>query len=58
MNIHNIPCTFIPITLFKDSDIIPISPKVKGSTLGWYVNRRWVSYNQIRNAIKTSKYEK
>lgn len=52
MNIHNIPCTFIPFTLFKDSDIIPISPKVKGSTLGWYVNRRWVSYNQIRNAIK------
>ena len=35
--------------------LLPIAKKVKGSTLGWYVNRRWVSYNQLRNAIRSFK---
>jgi len=51
INIYDILCVFIPMSLFKENSFIPFRPKVKGSTLGWYINRKWVSYNQIKKAI-------
>ncbi len=52
MNIYNTPCVFIPMELFTYNSIIPVPAKVKGSTLGWYVNRKWVSYNQVVKATR------
>lgn len=55
IEIYNTPYQFIPMDLFTSKNFLPIAKKVKGSTLGWYVNRRWVSYNQLRNAIRSFK---
>lgn len=52
INIHGIECVFIPMCLFTNKQLLPIKPKVKGSTLHWYVNRKYISYNQIKKAIK------
>ncbi|HRH59172.1 MAG TPA: hypothetical protein PL045_01315 [Chitinophagaceae bacterium] len=52
IKIFDTECTFMPICLFAPNNFLPLQPKVKGSTLGWYVQRRWVSYNQIKAAIK------
>lgn len=52
MIIHGSECVFMPMDLFLANSLFPLSAKVKGSTLGWYVNRRFVSYNQIRSAIR------
>ena len=29
-----------------------IKPKIKNSTLGWYVEGTWVSYNQLKKILK------
>jgi hypothetical protein len=50
--VYDINCQFIPIELYTDKAFLPIPKKVKGSTLGWYINRKWVSYNQIRQSIR------
>ena len=42
---------FSGTALFAANKFIPLKPKVKGSTLHWYVNRKYVSYNQIKKAI-------
>ncbi len=52
MDIHGVECVFMPMCLFTDKQFLPIEPKVKGSVLHWYVNRKYVSYNQIKEAIK------
>lgn len=54
MIIHGIECVFMPMELFVENKFLPLLPKVKGSTLGWYVNRKWVSYNQIKKIILSS----
>lgn len=51
MKIHGVDCVFMPMCLFSDKSFLPIPTKVKGSTLGWYVNRKFVSYKQIKKAI-------
>ena len=55
MNINGVQCEFIPMVLFTGESIMPVPAKVKGSTYGWYINRKWVSYNQIKKAINDSK---
>lgn len=52
MKIHGVDCVFMPMELFTDNNFLPNKKTVKGSTLGWYVNRKFVSYNQIRDAIR------
>ena len=51
MNINGVDCVFMPMELFKADSFLPIDKKVKGSTLGWYVNRRFVSYWKIKKAL-------
>ena len=53
MKIHGVDCVFMPMELFTGNNFLPNKKIVKGSTLGWYVNRKFVSYNQIRAAIKS-----
>jgi hypothetical protein len=50
--INGVECSFLPIELFIGNNIIPVKRVVKGSTLGWYINRKFVSYKQIKKAIK------
>ena len=52
MSIHSVDCLFIPVDLFLGNNLFPLNKKVKGSTLGWYVHRKFISYNKIRSAIK------
>jgi len=51
INIYGKTCYFRPMELYVDYQILPLGKKIKGSTLGWYVNRRFVSYNQIKKSI-------
>lgn len=43
---------FIPVELYNDKSLFPLPKKAKGSTLGWHVCNKFVSYWQIKNAIK------
>lgn len=52
MKIHGINCVLMPMELFVDYQFLPLNKIVKGSTLGWYVNRKFISYWQIKKAIK------
>lgn len=51
MKIYGIDCIFMGTVLFLSGRFIPLTPKVKGSTLHWYINRRYISYNQIKHSI-------
>ena len=42
---------FTRIQLYGNK-FLPLKRYVKGSTLGWYTQGVFVSYNQIRNTIK------
>jgi len=53
IKIHDIDCIFIPIELFVSHKLMPLEKKIKGSTLGWNVKRKFISYNQIKEIIKT-----
>ena len=52
MNIIGIDCTFMAMSLFVGNNLFPVEAKVKGSTLGWYINRKWISYKQIKKVIQ------
>ena len=54
IKIHGVDCVFIPMELFAGCQFMPLDKKLKGSTLGWYVRRKFVSYNQIKKAITDS----
>ena len=55
--INGIECKYYPpSTIFIPSQFLPLTTKVKGSTLGWNI-KGWVSYNQIKKAIKTTTNE-
>jgi hypothetical protein len=43
---------FMPLDLFNEKDLLPLPRKIKGSTLGWNVCNGFVSYWQIKKAIK------
>lgn len=51
MKINNVDCVFMPMCLFVVNKFLPLIPKIKGSTLCWYVGRKYVSYNQIKREI-------
>lgn len=51
MIIHGTKCIFMPMELFAENNLFPLKKVVKGSTLGWHVNRKFVSYWQIKKAI-------
>ena len=36
IRIDEVDCLFIPMDLFLGNNLIPLHPKVKGSTLDWY----------------------
>lgn len=44
-------CDFIPMELFVN-DFLPVKKCIVNGSLGWYVNRRFVSYRKIKKAIK------
>lgn len=52
IKINGVDCVFMPMELFLGNSIIPLNKVVKGSTLGWYVGRKFVSYNKIKKGIK------
>ncbi len=54
ININGTDCIFMPMELFVADQFLPLGKKVKGSTLGWYVKRKFVSYNQVKKLIKKS----
>ena len=53
MNINGMACIFIPMELYLGNDFMPIPRHLKknGTAIHWYVNRKYVSYNQIRECI-------
>lgn len=51
MNIHNVECYLHKINLYTNG-LAPHKRADKPSTIGWYINRKFVSYQQIKNAIK------
>ena len=46
-----ITLTARPLALYIDNDLFPKNPVVKGSTLGWYIERQFISYNQLKNIL-------
>ncbi len=38
--------------LYAENYFVPLPAKVKGSTLGWYIRRKFVSYQQLKKAIQ------
>lgn len=50
MIINGVDCVFIPLSLFVGNNLFPTKPNVEKG-LRWRVNRKWVSYKQIKNAI-------
>jgi DNA mismatch repair ATPase MutL len=53
INIHGEDCVFIPMDLFLNNLFpLPKHTKKNRNILYWYVNRKYVSYNQIKKAIQ------
>lgn len=50
MIIHGVECTFSPMNLYVGNNLFPEQPNADNG-LRWRVNRKWVSYKQIKNAI-------
>lgn len=46
--INGVNLTLLKTELYVENNLLPVKKKVKGSTLGWYVNRKFISYNQIK----------
>jgi hypothetical protein len=58
MNIYNDGYTWMPPKDLYYHTLKPLPVKVKGSTLGWYIKRTWVSYNQLKEAAELFKKNK
>jgi len=52
INIEGAECMWYPPgTLFTPKQLILVKAVVKGSTLGWYVDRKFVSYFQLKKLV-------
>jgi hypothetical protein len=54
MEIYGTRCSYIPVELWTDG-IVPLKKIAKGTTIGWYVKRKFVSVFQIHKAIRNVK---
>ena len=41
----------VKCSLYLENHCVPLPAKAKGSTPGWYIGRKFVSYNQLKKAI-------
>jgi hypothetical protein len=48
--IDGFKCLFIPMELFTKG-LFPVKKCLNNNSLGWYVNRKFVSYKQIKKSI-------
>ena len=51
MVIHGVECIFIPMELYVGNELLPQKPNADRG-LRWRVNRKWVSYRQIKRRIE------
>jgi hypothetical protein len=56
LKINDKEVLFIPLELFT-TKFLPVRKCLNNNSLGWYVNRKFVSYRKIKNVIKTKKNE-
>jgi hypothetical protein len=49
--INGVECLFVPLDLFT-TGLMPVKRTQVNNSLGWYVNRKFVSYNKIKAVIK------
>lgn len=49
--INGVECQFKPMELFTNG-LFPVNKCLNNGSLGWYVKRKFVSYKQIKDAIK------
>ena len=49
--INEVECLFMPMDLFTTS-FLPVKKCVVNGSIGWYVKRKFISYNKIKKAIK------
>lgn len=54
LKVDNTEVLFIPLDLFT-TRFLPVKRCLSNGSLGWYVNRKFTSYKQIKNAIKNNK---
>jgi hypothetical protein len=52
--INGIECLFIPMELYT-TGLMPVKKCLNNNSLGWYINRKFVSYRQIKKAITAAK---
>jgi hypothetical protein len=57
LKINGVNCCFISLDLFING-LFPIKRCYVNGSLGWYVNRKFVSYNQIKKCINFSKWQR
>lgn len=48
--IYGIDCVFKPMELFT-TGLFPVKKCMNNGSLGWYVNRKFVSYKQIKKVL-------
>ena len=48
--IYELDCLFIPFELFT-TGLFPVKRTTVNGSLGWYVKRKFVSYNKVKKAI-------
>ena len=54
MVIHGVDCTFIPVALYIGNNLFPEKPNADNG-LRWRVNRKWISYKQIKMSVIKNK---
>ncbi len=54
--IDGVSCLFIPMDLFT-TGILPVKKCLVNNSLGYYVARKFVSYNKIKKKIQESKLQ-
>lgn len=50
LEINGVECLFMPLDLYT-TKFLPVKKCLNNNSLGWYVNRKFVSYKQIKKCI-------